>query len=268
MLFLLFAQLLGLCYAFGFPGHRLAAALTFDLLPDSVVHDCLGFPYHSQKKSIKLAFIRLACRPDRIKHRPGMEWAQSLHFLNVLDDPPNCCHADREIAGMCGEGPNLLSAVANYTMRLAAAEKPLDVNAQSQVLSFMVHFVTDLHQPLHVSSKAKGGNHLRVLFNGKTRSLHSLWDTDMLVKFMDEHTPRQVIRILRHRIMNLFLVEGDRLDVVEWAAGTNAVNCGYVWRLSRGDYAAEYYDRTVPVLLDLIAQSALRTAKLLQLTCQ
>lgn len=267
MFLLLFPLVSSCCLAFGFPGHRLVAALAFDQLPDSLCHECLGFPSR-QRRLNKLAFIRLACRPDRIKHRPGMEWAQPLHFLNVLDDPPTCCHAADDIAFVSDDGqPNLLMAVANYTLRMTAAPKPLSKDDQSQILSFMVHFVTDLHQPLHVSSKAKGGNRVKVLFDGKRRSLHSLWDTTIIDKFMEEHSPREANRILRRRVAKFMHYSDDQL--LEWAAQTNAVNCQCVWNLTNGDdYADSYYQRALPRLLDLIALAALRTRKLLSLACQ
>jgi hypothetical protein len=48
-------------------------------------------------------------------------------------------------------------------------------------LKFIVHFVGDLHQPMHVSRAAdKGGNTIQVNYDGRGTNLHSLWDSGLL----------------------------------------------------------------------------------------
>ncbi|MDB5141134.1 MAG: hypothetical protein JWR12_3050 [Mucilaginibacter sp.] len=50
-----------------------------------------------------------------------------------------------------------------------------------EALKFLVHFVGDAHQPMHVSRKEdKGGNTILVRFNDRGTNLHSLWDSGLL----------------------------------------------------------------------------------------
>jgi hypothetical protein len=50
-------------------------------------------------------------------------------------------------------------------------------------LKFLVHFIGDSHQPMHVSrAEDKGGNTIQVQFNGKGMNLHSLWDSGLIGK--------------------------------------------------------------------------------------
>jgi hypothetical protein len=52
-----------------------------------------------------------------------------------------------------------------------------------EALKFLVHFVGDSHQPLHVSrTEDKGGNSIQVQFDGKPMNLHSLWDSGLINK--------------------------------------------------------------------------------------
>jgi hypothetical protein len=45
----------------------------------------------------------------------------------------------------------------------------------------VVHFVADLHQPLHDEDDSdKGGNERRVIFDRKPDNLHWVWDTGLL----------------------------------------------------------------------------------------
>jgi hypothetical protein len=46
---------------------------------------------------------------------------------------------------------------------------------------FLIHFIGDMHQPLHCAdNKDKGGNDVKVEFFGKPTNLHSVWDSGLL----------------------------------------------------------------------------------------
>ena len=48
-------------------------------------------------------------------------------------------------------------------------------------LKLLVHFIGDLHQPMHIGRKEdKGGNDFQVQWFGKGTNLHSVWDTKMI----------------------------------------------------------------------------------------
>jgi hypothetical protein len=48
-------------------------------------------------------------------------------------------------------------------------------------LKLLVHFIGDMHQPLHVGRKAdKGGNMIQVQWFGQGTNLHSVWDAKMI----------------------------------------------------------------------------------------
>ena len=52
---------------------------------------------------------------------------------------------------------------------------------RKDALKFLVHFVGDVHQPLHLGNlKDRGGGTLRFLYKGKVASLHYLWDGGLI----------------------------------------------------------------------------------------
>jgi hypothetical protein len=52
---------------------------------------------------------------------------------------------------------------------------------------FLVHFVGDMHQPLHCSdNNDQGGNKVQVKFGDRPGNLHSLWDSGLLGKMPKE----------------------------------------------------------------------------------
>ena len=56
-----------------------------------------------------------------------------------------------------------------------------------EALIFLVHFVGDMHQPLHCSdNNDKGGNDIKLDFFGRNSNLHSVWDSGLLGRMGDE----------------------------------------------------------------------------------
>ena len=56
-------------------------------------------------------------------------------------------------------------------------------------LKLLVHFVGDLHQPLHVGREAdKGGNDIKLKWFGQNSNLHRVWDEDMIDHFGMSYT--------------------------------------------------------------------------------
>tara|TARA_B100000886_G_scaffold309413_1_gene243571 strand:- start:777 stop:1553 length:777 start_codon:yes stop_codon:yes gene_type:complete len=54
-------------------------------------------------------------------------------------------------------------------------------NEKQFFLKLLVHFVGDLHQPLHLGKKEdRGGNDIDILWFGKKSNLHRLWDSDII----------------------------------------------------------------------------------------
>jgi hypothetical protein len=70
----------------------------------------------------------------------------ALHYIDALDNPPESCNLD--YARDCPEEGCIISAIANYSSR--AVDKNVSVVEQQKALKWIIHFVGDVHQPLHV----------------------------------------------------------------------------------------------------------------------
>ncbi|EAQ41151.1 S1/P1 nuclease [Polaribacter sp. MED152] len=56
-------------------------------------------------------------------------------------------------------------------------------------LKMLVHFIGDLHQPLHIGRKEdKGGNDVQVQWFGRGTNLHSVWDSKMIDDYQMSYT--------------------------------------------------------------------------------
>ncbi len=54
--------------------------------------------------------------------------------------------------------------------------------AKVEALRFLIHFVGDVHQPLHAADRHdKGGNDIKLRRRGQRLSLHQIWDQDVVL---------------------------------------------------------------------------------------
>lgn len=98
------------------------------------------------------------------------------HYVDIPIDMP---HLD--MARDCAKGDCVIQAIANFRAALRNPATPAE--KRKEALEFIVHFVGDMHQPLHSSdNKDKGGNDVRVQLAGADRpgNLHGAWDSGML----------------------------------------------------------------------------------------
>lgn len=96
------------------------------------------------------------------------------HYVNM---PAGTC--DFVPARDCRNGDCAIGAIERQAAILADRSRPRA--ERTQALKFVVHFVGDLHQPMHVGlGSDRGGNEVQVNLDGKGTNLHSLWDRELL----------------------------------------------------------------------------------------
>ena len=75
----------------------------------------------------------------------------------------------------CGGGNCVVAQIQSFAATLGNKDAaPAD---RLMALKFVVHFVGDIHQPLHAEDDDdKGGNDVHITYFGKSTNLHSVWD--------------------------------------------------------------------------------------------
>lgn len=117
--------------------------------------------------------------------RDDVSWTTPLHFIDVQQEPctaSNDCHFD--YSRDCVNNACISGAIGNYSAILYALNpRGLMTAAANDSTKFLIHFLGDIHQPLHVSrADDMGGNTIEVTFEEADWNLHSLWDTAMISK--------------------------------------------------------------------------------------
>lgn len=127
-----------------------------------------------------------------------MRWSAALHYVGARDDYPSETCAFPGTRGWAGSKDiNVLAGVRNTTHLLDAwvEGQSTTIEVAEEALKFLVHFVGDLHMPLHLTGRDRGGNSVKVSFDGRQTNLHSAWDGLFIAKAL-RNVPRKYDRPL------------------------------------------------------------------------
>jgi len=173
---MLAASIGGPAFAWGPVGHRIAGDLAEEKLCASA---------RTKVKSLGggESLGELGAWADQIRDEPKWQSSRPWHFLNIADLPAGAGLAEARTAIDRFRHPpegDVLEALARFSKVLANPKKPRDERAEA--LRFVVHFVVDVHQPLHVGRASdRGGNDVQVRFGNKGPvNLHRFWDSEVL----------------------------------------------------------------------------------------
>ncbi len=107
-----------------------------------------------------------------IRTLPPWENSGPWHYLHIADDESFNDYQSPP------EG-DVLWAITDFRPRLG--DERLSAARRAEALKFLVHFVVDLHQPLHVGRRVDRGGTSTDAYIGEERlSLHRFWDTDAI----------------------------------------------------------------------------------------
>jgi hypothetical protein len=92
-----------------------------------------------------------------------------LHFINFKG---GCSYVPPRD---CPDGQCVVAAINRNFLVLADRKRP--DRERRDALKFLVHFVGDVHQPLHASPlDDRGGNDYQLSYRGQGSNLHAVWD--------------------------------------------------------------------------------------------
>jgi hypothetical protein len=119
---------------------------------------------------------RAAAWADAYAHTAEGRFSYQWHWIDTHDWPPHTCALNYDAD--CAKGGCVVSAIANQTGILKECVKRGDESRGnltcSYALNWIAHFVGDIHQPLHASGRAAGGNFYKVKFGGDSTELHAV----------------------------------------------------------------------------------------------
>ena len=187
------------------------------------------------------------------------------------------------------DGQDIVTQVARWQKELAA--KDASPERKLDALRFLVHFVGDMHQPMHCAFRCgdMGGNMIPVnSFKGRkysfgpntpmdySSSVHSVWDDSMVRELMGARRRASFAKFLLEDVgpeQIAWWSQGLPLNWAEDSYGrarkqayrwTNGENLPYTWSQPGMDLTSEnYIDSRLPMAKEQLQKAGVRLARLL-----
>jgi len=185
-------------HAWGAKGHRITAEVAQRHLADTTRP-----PLDELTGGRSLAL--LSTWPDFIRSDPSWDCAKPWHFLTVEDGQT----LEQGMAQSAGTSAtcsrlfaeldlpqNVVAAIEFFTevvrgdpagteslerLMEATGAEPYAGSPRLTALAFLVHFIGDVHQPLHVGRGGdRGGNSISTNWFGDVEKLHAVWDGGLI----------------------------------------------------------------------------------------
>jgi len=174
-----------LSLGWGAGGHMMVASIAFSRLnprAKAKAKELLAIPINPPGLASKSKdFVNAAHWADDLRPFAEFDSFKPLHFI----DQPFSTDGTTLPTDL-PEPDNIVKALEDNVNILKTST---DKNAQAQALRFIIHFVGDIHQPLHCATRVsssnpegdRGGNLVSIKIPGtngqlKTTNLHSYWD--------------------------------------------------------------------------------------------
>jgi hypothetical protein len=250
-------------FAWGPDGHSIVAELASRRLSPQArqeVERLLG-------PGVSLASIANWADDWRPAHPETFNW----HFVDIP------VAIDRyDPAAVCAPGPKGDCIIAALARERAALACPGDAVERRLALRFAVHFLGDLHQPLHTVNEEQGGNGVKVTVDmvraGRCpkctstpmqTNLHSVWDT-LLITNTTYNWGAYVTRLEEGWLASAQTQGLDAGTVEDWALESHKVG-SEIWTWTPEDHVIndDYYRKALPVVDRQLSLGGLRLARFL-----
>jgi len=257
--------------AWGGDGHRTVAAIAIKLLPP----DKAGAVDNLLRRSdVGRGFVDAASFPDEVI-RPE-DHRHVLSPWHYVDWPVDAAtYSD----SFCTAGGNATCITRELPNQIDQMRTDTDTEAKALAMSWVIHLVGDLHQPLHTSDRGdRGGNDLKVTYNGRTRcresnssghevkvELHSTWDDCLVFTLENGRTFDKLADDLRGNLTTYRGHPAASGTLMDWMneAHQAGVNTAYDSLSNGADLAGVYIGHALPVVQQQLLKAGIRLAKII-----
>ncbi len=252
----------GLCFAWGPEGHRIVGDVARQRLTPSARRAIVQLLGNDDLATI-------STWADEIRHdRPE---TYGWHFVDIpwnasgFDESRDCYHpTDRSPASLSDHHNCVVDRISMFERVLADSHAPR--TDRIEALKFLVHFVGDIHQPLHAIAEARGGNEVHVIEFGHRQcghsecDLHGTWDAGLIHHAHVKE--RGYVAALNALIAREGLKPKAGGTPVEWANESFRL-AHAVWLGDGSNVDENYYSRNRAILDQRLALAGVRLARVL-----
>jgi hypothetical protein len=255
-------------WAWGARGHVVAAAVAEARLTDKA-RDAVRKLLDDRP----LADVRLCTWADQIKRSALYKEKYPKNDLwHFADIPFAEAKFDRDRDGR--DGNNVIDAIERFRKVLKTSTDP---DERKEALLFLIHFIPDMHQPLHSTERDgdRGGNLLKVTFPGSDDprlNLHRVWDVELVEAALGGLEPLDYAKRLQSGITPELAAQWQRGTPEDWLNESHRAAVDFAYRkadqteLPREGVVAldrAYVDRNRPAVGEQLKKAGIRLAAVL-----
>ena len=120
--------------------------------------------------------------PDQIKNAKGWTHTRTYHYMSI-DDDSNYYDALESLTASERKYSDIVRSLLKAEDMLKDDKTAKEDKANA--IRFLVHFIGDLHQPLHIGRyEDTGGNAIKLKWFNAQSNLHSIWDNAIIKTFI------------------------------------------------------------------------------------
>ncbi len=155
----------------------------------------------------------------------------------------------------CPDGKCVVAAIDR---QIEVLRTPGDDEKRLTALKYVVHFIGDIHQPLHAGfGDDRGGNSYQLQAFMRGSNLHAVWDTGLIKSLQQEN--EQIVKSLLVRPLSIQKTPFNAATIAMESCKIVSQSGFYPDRL----VTPEYVDRNVPVMAYQLAAAGRRLAQVL-----
>lgn len=168
-------------YGWGREGHKLIARIALAHMNPGAAAAARGLLNPGEE------FELMASWADEV--RPQRPETGPWHYINIP------ITESRQWRSYCPDAGCVVTIIGRMERRLSDTALPR--TERREALLFLVHFLSDLHQPMHAGDLGdRGGNDVLTVYNNYAGNLHSLWDTGLILGYL-KTDPEFEFRMIR-----------------------------------------------------------------------
>jgi len=154
-------------FAWGYEAHRVIAEIAEQFLQPQTAHQVRELL--AIENVTTLADVSTWADEIRPQHPETAHW----HFVNIPIHPSAGEPKEFDAVRDCPRDDCVVAKIEEFERVLSDHQKP--DRERLEALKYLVHFVGDVHQPLHASNDHdRGGNDVEVTFMGVPTNLHAV----------------------------------------------------------------------------------------------
>jgi hypothetical protein len=214
----------------------------------------------------------LASLPDdwRGEEKRGLRTTKTeeWHYSNIPNDQATFVR-ERD----CKEGNCVVAAIERNLAILR--DKTQKREARREALIYVIHFVGDIHQPMHAAGGMikneetgqmepdRGGNSVKVGYLGTQTNLHSMWDS-MLIEWGQETVEDYADYLLEYEMRGRPIAELQTGTAVDWINESHYAAVHDAYAIGNGRLGSAYAKHNIGIIYERLLRGGLRLRRVLE----